>query len=156
LLAITELQENSTEHTAFFTDAPPYYGTNVVVVQTPGEGPAWINRRLYVNPYDDRVHNVTLYTSDGFFIASSNLDNYHPVTVNGEESGAGEISGPEIPFSIDIKYPAARADLFIKVDKAALSFKGDPAYIFATPTFQGLHIVDMDDPTNWPVTTQTK
>jgi hypothetical protein len=156
LLAITELVNNPQEHTVFITNAPPYYGTNVLVVQIPNDEPAWVNRRLYVNPYDDRVHGVTLYTQNGFFIASSNLDNYQIVaSPDGQPASVGS-SGPEIPFSIDIKYPAAGADLDIKVNKASPSFTGDPQYIFATPSFQGLQIVDMDDPANWPAARSNK
>ncbi|HTV47218.1 MAG TPA: hypothetical protein VMG59_02110 [Phycisphaerae bacterium] len=154
LLAITPLVDNATEHTVFFTGAPPYYGTNVVVIQMPGDQRAWVERRLCVNAYDDRVQGVTLYTRDGFFIASSKLSDYRPITSDGESSDSTGVSGPQIPFLIDIKYVAANAGLVIKVDKAWLSFKGDPNYIFAMPNLQGLRVVDLDDPANWPTTNQ--
>ncbi len=110
-------------------------------------GSAWLQRELTVDRYTGQITQVMLFDRQGRAVARSRLSDYRPVAAGGQKPVA---SGPRVPFHIVIRYPAGRATLRWRLSKAALTLRGKPKFIFATPSFQGVRVIDVDDPANWP------
>ncbi len=146
MLGITPLMLTGDSRIAMFN--VPHTGRyNLLLMRSGGDGLNHIKRQITISRYNGQISEVRLYDRNGRVIAYADLSQYKPL--------AEAFDGVEIPFHIVIHYLDAQAEMDFQVHHAALKFSGKPKFIFATPSFQGLKVADMDNPVNWGGARQT-
>ncbi len=146
MLAITRLPHSTRRYT-MMTSFPASSEYHLFIVRTPRAGRSWIERELIVDRYTDHVVRVALFNRNGQAVAAAVLSRYRPVAARGKKPGR---FAPAVPLHIVIGYPAARSKLVLTIARASLTLRAKPRFIFASPSFAGLRVIDMDNPANWP------
>ncbi len=143
MLGITPVILNDQTRIAMFN--VPHTGRyNLLLLNSGGGSLDHIKREISISRYTGQVREVRLYDRRGRVIAYSDLSDYHPL--------GQAFDGVELPTRIVIHYLDARADMNFHVQHAVLHFSGKSEFIFASPSFQGLKVADMDNPANWSIT----
>ncbi len=146
MLAITRLPHSTRRYT-MMTSFPASSEYHLFVVRTPRAGRSWIERELIVDRYTDQVVRVALFNRNGRAVAAAVLSRYRPVAARGKKPGR---FSPVVPLRIVIGCPAARSKLVLTIARASLTLRAKPKFLFASPSFAGLRVINMDNPANWP------
>ena len=142
MLGITPVILNDQTRIAMFN--VPHTGRyNLLLLNSGGGSLDHIKRQISISRYTGQVREVRLYDRRGRVIAYSDLSDYHPL--------GQAFDGVELPTRIVIHYLDAHAEMDFHVQHAALHIPGKSEFIFATPSFQGLKVADMDNPANWSI-----
>ena len=142
MLGITPVILNDQTRIALFN--VPHSGRyNLLLLNSGGGSLDHIQRQISISRYTGQVRQVRLYDRRGRVIAYSDLSSYHPL--------GKAFDGVELPERIIIHYLDAHAEMDFHVEHAALRFPGKSVFIFASPSFQGLKVADMDNPANWSI-----
>jgi len=140
MLGITPLILTGQSRIAMFN--VPHTGSyNLLLLRSGGGSLEHISRQISISRYTGQVREVRLYDRTGRVIAYSELSHYRPLD--------NAFDGVELPTRIVIHYLDAQAEMNFHVHRAALTFPGKSKFIFASPSFQGLKVADMDNPANW-------
>ena len=143
MLGITPLIISDQTRIAMFN--VPHSGRyNLLLLNSGGGSLDHIKRQISISRYTGQVRQVRLYDRRGRVIAYSDLSDYHPLD--------RAFDGVELPARIVIHYLDAQAEMDFHVRHAVLHFPGKSAFIFASPSFQGLKVADMDNHANWRIT----
>ena len=143
MLGITPLILTDQTRIAMFN--VPHSGRyNLLLLNSGGGSLDHIKRQISISRYTGQVREVQLYDRRGRVIAYSDLSDYHPL--------GQAFDGVELPARIVIHYLDAHAEMDFHMRHAVLHFPGKSAFIFASPSFQGLKVADMDNPANWSIT----
>ena len=146
MLGITPVILNDQTRIAMFN--VPHTGRyNLLLLNSGGGSLDHIKRQISISRYTGQVREVRLYDRRGRVIAYSDLSDYHPL--------GQAFDGVELPTRIIIHYLDAHAEMEFHVRHAVLHIPGKSAFIFASPSFQGLKVADMDNPANWRITNST-
>jgi len=140
MLGITPLILTDQSRIAMF-NVPHTASYNLLLLRSGGGTLEHISRQITISRYNGQVREVRLYDRTGRVIAYSELSGYRPLDQ--------AFDGVELPTRIVIHYLDARAEMDFHVQHAALSFPGQSKFIFASPSFQGMKVADMDNPANW-------
>ena len=142
MLGITPVIYNDQTRIAMF-NVPHSSRYNLLLLNSGGGSLDHIKRQISISRYTGQVREVRLYDRRGRVIAYSDLSDYHPL--------GQAFDGVELPTRIVIHYLDAHAEMDFHVQHAALHIPGKSEFIFATPSFQGLKVADMDNPANWRI-----
>ena len=142
MLGITPVIYNDQTRIAMF-NVPHSSRYNLLLLNSGGGSLDHIKRQISISRYTGQVREVRLYDRRGRVIAYSDLSDYHPL--------GQAFDGVELPTRIVIHYLDAHAEMDFHVQHAALHIPGKSEFIFATPSFQGLKVADMDNPANWSI-----
>jgi hypothetical protein len=146
MLAITPLILSDQSRIAMFN--VPHSGSyDLLLLHSGGGSLEHIDRQISISRYTGQVRSVKLYDRYGRVIAYSQLSDYQPLD--------HAFDGVELPMRIVIHYLDAQAEMDFHVHRATLDFPGQSKFIFASPSFQGLKVADMDNPANWMTRKQT-
>ena len=142
MLGITPVIYNDQTRIAMF-NVPHSSRYNLLLLNSGGGSLDHIKRQISISRYTGQVREVRLYDRRGRVIAYSDLSDYHPL--------GQAFDGVELPTRIVIHYLDAHAEMDFHVQHAALHIPGKSEFIFASPSFQGLKVADMDNPANWRI-----
>jgi hypothetical protein len=141
MLGITPLIRTGASRVAMF-NFPHADQYHLLLLHDGGNGLVHIERQISISRYTGQIREVRLYDRNGRVIAYARLSEYHPV--------GNAFGGVELPMHIVIHYLDVRARMDFHVQRATLKLSGKAKFIFASPSFQGLKVADIDNPANWP------
>ncbi len=143
MLGITPLMISGATRVALF-NIPHADRYNILLLHSGGGEVDYIDRQISISRYTGQICLVRLYNRDGRAIAYADLSRYRPI--------GSAFDGVKVPFHIVIHYIDVHAEMNFHVKHAVLQYPGYTKFIFATPSFQGLKVVDIDNPANWITT----
>ncbi len=140
MLGITPVILGGATRVAMF-NVPRADRYNLLLMHSGGGGLDHIERQISISRYTGQISRVRLYDRNGRAIAYADLSGYHPL--------GQAFRGVEVPLHIVINCLDARAKMDMRVQHATMKLPGKSQFIFASPSFQGLNVVDIDRPANW-------
>lgn len=142
MLAITGVYQTARQRAAM-TAATRSSLNRIYIIHLGQNGHTWIRRILFFNRRSAEITAVLMFNRAGRSIAAASLRYYRPVAVRGQRPGP---HAPQIPFRVDIWYPAAHAHLTLKLAHASLTLRVAPRFAFALPRFSGLKVIRLGAP----------